>query len=152
MTELRWLDEEQQRSWRAMLEGFARLHQQIERDLLPFGVSHAEYEVLARLSECPQQRCRMADLARESLQSRSRLTHTVERLERGGLVRREACQGDGRGVLAVLSEEGMRTLREAAPRHAEGVLRSVFDSASREDLAAVGRVFGAVIARLQAPA
>ncbi|HVX44546.1 MAG TPA: MarR family transcriptional regulator [Mycobacteriales bacterium] len=148
MPEPRWLDAEQQQIWRAVLAGYARLNHQIERDLVPFGLSHPEYEVLVRLSESPQRRRRMADLARESLQSRSRLTHTVERLERGGLVRREACPGDGRGVLAVLTDQGFQTLHTAAVNHAEGVLRYVFDGASREDLAAVGRVFTAIAERL----
>lgn len=151
MPEPRWLDAEQQQIWRSVLEGYARLNSRIEHDLVPFGLSHPEYEVLVRLSESPQRRRRMADLARESLQSRSRLTHTVERLERGGLVRREACPGDGRGVLAVLTEQGFSTLQAAAVNHAEGVLQYVFDGASPEDLAAVGRVFRAISERLGDP-
>jgi DNA-binding MarR family transcriptional regulator len=73
-----WLDEHQQRTWRAWLtvaELLPRtLDAQLQRDA---GISHAAYVVLAMLSESPSRSRRMSDLARRANQSQSRLSHTV---------------------------------------------------------------------------
>jgi DNA-binding transcriptional ArsR family regulator len=117
----RWLDEEQQRTWRAWLavsELVPRaLDAQLQRDA---GLSHAAYVVLAMLSEAPGRSRRMSDLARRANQSQSRLSHTVARLEDRGWVRRERSADDGRGNVAVrdamfapLSTEQTRVLGDA---------------------------------------
>ena len=148
-SEPRWLDATQQHHWRAYLVGTTLLMDQLDRDLRErHQLSLAEYEVLVRLSEAADHRVRMAVLAASLSHSRSRVTHTVGRLEAAGLVRREACLSDGRGVEAVLTEEGLRRLEEAAPSHVSAVRDLLVDVASPEDLAAVGRVFDAVSDRL----
>jgi DNA-binding MarR family transcriptional regulator len=87
---------------------------------------------------------RMAVLAGSISHSRSRVTHTVARMEKDGLVTRSACVSDGRGVEAVLTQTGFARLQDAAPTHVEGVRRFLVDLAGEEDFAAVGRVFNAV--------
>ncbi len=141
----RWLDTEQQRSWRAYLVGTTLLMDRLDRDLREqHDLSLPEYEILVRLSEAPHRRMRMAELAGAMSHSRSRVTHTVARLERDGLVERSACVSDGRGVEATLTDAGFSRLETAAHTHVAGVRRFLVDLASEEDFAAVGRVFNAV--------
>jgi DNA-binding MarR family transcriptional regulator len=117
----------------------------LDRDLRAnHGLSLPEYEVLVRLSECEGNRLRMAVLADSLSHSRSRVTHTVSRLERAGLVERVTCTSDGRGVEAVLTRKGRSLLEQAAPTHVRGVRDHLVDLASPEDFEAVGRVFDAV--------
>ncbi|MFC0622512.1 MarR family winged helix-turn-helix transcriptional regulator [Kribbella deserti] len=144
MTGTRWLNSEQQVAWRAYLLGTARLMAKLDDDLRQFGIGINDYEILVRLSEAPDRRLRMADLADRLHQSRSRLTHTVGRLEAAELVRRTSCKSDKRGVWAELTEAGFTLLEQAAPHHVEGVRENLLDLADPEDFAAVGRVFDAV--------
>jgi DNA-binding MarR family transcriptional regulator len=144
-TATRWLDAQQQHTWRAYLVGTTLLMDRLDRDLREqHDVSMPEYEILVRLSEAPGRRMRMAELAGSISHSRSRVTHTVARLERDGLVVRTACASDGRGVEAVLTDEGFARLESAAHTHVEGVRRLLLELATEEDYAAVGRVFNAV--------
>ena len=112
----RWLDDQQQRTWRAWLSASELvprvLDAQLQRDA---GISHAAYVVLAMLSESPTRSRRMSDLARRANQSQSRLSHTVARLEERGWVRRERSAEDGRGHVAVLTEDGWDVVRSVAP-------------------------------------
>ncbi|GAB2748784.1 MarR family winged helix-turn-helix transcriptional regulator [Nocardioides pakistanensis] len=148
-TETRWLSEDQQRSWRAYLVGTTLLMDRLDRDLREqHDLSMPEYEILVRLSEAPDRRMRMAELAGSISHSRSRVTHTVARLEKDGLVQRSACASDGRGVEAVLTDQGFARLEEAAPTHVAGVRRFLVDLAGDDDFAAVGRVFDAVADKL----
>jgi len=140
----RWLDSDQQAHWRALLSGTTRLFERLDRQLRErSGISLAEYEILVRLSEAPGQHLRMAELASSLAHSRSRITHTVARLEAAGAVIRRACPSDGRGVLALLTDGGMRMLVDAAPGHVDAVRGYLVDVASPADFEAVGRVFGA---------
>jgi DNA-binding MarR family transcriptional regulator len=147
----RWLSAEQQQIWRAYLLGNARLHDRLEKDLRAHGVSLSEYEILVQLSEAPDRTQRMAELANGVHQSRSRLTHTISRMERAGYVSRFTCASDKRGVYARLTEKGYARLVEAAPSHVTGVREAFVDVATPEDFEALGRVFRAVIARSEGP-
>jgi DNA-binding MarR family transcriptional regulator len=147
-----WLDQSQQQSWRAFLVGSNLLMDRLDRDLREaHDISLVEYEILVRLSEAPNRRLRMAILASALSHSRSRVTHTVSRMEKGGLVVRDNCLDDGRGVEAVLTAAGLATLVAAAPTHVNGVRRCLVDLASTADFRAVGRVFGAVADSLASP-
>ena len=106
----RWLTDEQQQIWRAYLLGSALLQERIDADLRPFGLDRAEYEILVVLSETDGQRLRMAELADAVHQSRSRLTHTVSRMEKADLVKRTDCPTDRRGVWAELTAEGFELI------------------------------------------
>lgn len=143
-TETQWLTQDQQRSWRAYLVGTTLLMDRLDRDLREnHDLSLPEYEILVRLSEAPNRRMRMAELAASLSHSRSRITHTVARLERTDLVGREACLSDGRGVEAFITESGYAVLEAAAPTHVTGVRTFLVDLAG-DDFSAVGRVFNAV--------
>src|SRR5665811_867711 len=97
--DIRWLDQDQQRSWRAYLVGTTLLTDRLDRDLRErHNLSMPEYEILVRLSEAEGRRMRMAVLAGSVSHSRSRVTHTVTRMEKAGLVKRSSCLSDGRGV------------------------------------------------------
>jgi DNA-binding MarR family transcriptional regulator len=140
-----WLDTQQQRSWRAYLVGTTLLMDRLDRELREqHRLSLPEYEILVRLSEADDNRMRMAMLADSVSHSRSRVTHTVARMETAGLVVRDSCLADGRGVEAVLTAQGRRALEEAAPTHVAGVRRLLVDLVDDEDFEAVGRVFNAV--------
>jgi DNA-binding MarR family transcriptional regulator len=143
--QVQWLDKEQQRSWRAFLVGTTLLMDRLDRELREqHSLSLPEYEILVRLSESADGRLRMAMLADSVSHSRSRVTHTVSRMEKAGLVARDACLSDGRGVEAVLTEVGRRTLEEAAPTHVAAVRRLMVDLVDDEDFRTVGRVFDAI--------
>ena len=107
-----------------------------------------EYEILVRLSEAPARTMRMAELADRVALSRSRLTHTVTRLEADGVVRREACDEDGRGVQAVLTDHGLDVLGRAADTHVRGVQDHLLAHASAEELDVIGDVMERVITAL----
>jgi DNA-binding MarR family transcriptional regulator len=144
-----WLDEGQQLSWRAFVLGSTLLFDRLSDDLRKnFGIGHSEYEILVRLSEREGRRMRMAALADAMCHSRSRVTHTVARMEKAGLVRRNQTPEDGRGVLAEMTERGYRLLVAAAPLHVAGVRANLVDLADPEDLAALGRVMNAVTDKL----
>ena len=145
----RWLDEEQQRTWRTWLtvtELLPRaLDAQLQRDA---GLTHAAYVVLAMLSEAPGRSRRMTDLARRANQSQSRLSHTVARLEERGWVRRERSPEDGRGNVAVLTDAGWDVVRSVAPGHVEAVREALFDPLTEEQTRALGEALQAVLDRL----
>ncbi len=145
----RWLDEEQQRTWRAWLtlaELLPRtLDAQLQRDA---GLSHAAYIVLAMLSEAPHRSRRMSDLARRANQSQSRLSHTVARLEERGWVRRVQATEDRRGNVAVLTDAGREVVERAAPGHVAAVRESLFAALTPQQCAALGDALSAVLERL----
>lgn len=148
-TQTVWLTAPQQRAWRAYINGSTLLFERLDRDLREqFDVSLPEYEILVRLSEAPEHCLRMAVLASSVSHSRSRVTHTIARMEGKGLVARRACPTDRRGVIASLTARGLDSLVAAAPVHVEGVRQHLVELASQDDLAAVGRVFARVGGRL----
>ncbi|CAN5630029.1 MarR family transcriptional regulator [soil metagenome] len=140
----RWLDEDQQHSWRAFLLGTTLLFDRLDDDLQRnHGVSMVEYEILVRLSESDG-RLRMAQLADSLAHSRSRVTHTIKRMEEAELVTREVSPDDGRGVVARITDRGRLLLENVAPTHVNGVRDHFVDLADAADFAAVGRVMNAV--------
>lgn len=131
--------------WRDFLRAHARLTRRLEADLM---VEHAmplaSYDVLVQLVEAPDHRLRMTELADRVLLSRSGLTRLVDRLTREGLVRREACASDARGLFAVLTDEGYGRLRAATPTHLRGVVRYAMGRLDEEERTA----FAGVLRRL----
>jgi DNA-binding MarR family transcriptional regulator len=126
----RWLSDDEQQAWRAALNLHKLLLRQLDRDLHADGLSGHDYEILVALSEAPDQRMRMTELADATSQSRSRLSHQITRMEARDLVRREECEGDKRGTWAVLTDFGMATIERVAPRHVESVRRHYLDHLS----------------------
>ncbi|WP_431782879.1 MarR family winged helix-turn-helix transcriptional regulator [Streptomyces chumphonensis] len=123
----RWLSNDEQRAWRTHLDVSRLLMYQLERDLQPQGLTMHDYEILVNLSESEDRRMRMSDLAQATLQSKSRLSHQITRMENAGLVRREHCDTDKRGLFACLTEHGWQTMRDVAPLHVESVRRHFID-------------------------
>jgi DNA-binding MarR family transcriptional regulator len=122
-----WLTDEEQQAWRATVQLSRLLLRQLDRDLTAHGVNGRDYEILVELSEAPDHRLRMTDLADATSQSRSRLSHQITRMEKRGLVRRDECEGDKRGTFAVLSKAGSDTIERVAPYHVENVRRHFID-------------------------
>jgi DNA-binding MarR family transcriptional regulator len=143
-----WLDKDQEQSWRAIVIGMKLLRDRLDANLRQsHGISLAEYEVLIQLSEHDGQ-LRMAQLADAMAHSRSRITHTISRMQVLGLVERTESPADGRGVIAKLTDEGMALLVKAAPVHVTGVRNYLVDVFDPKDLRAAGRGFEAVCAYL----
>lgn len=142
---VRWLDADQQLWWRSYLLGSARLSEALGRQLeTDWGLSLSEYEILVRLSEAPEHTLRMSELAASLMHSRSRLTHTVGRLERRGLVERATCLADGRGVNAVMTAPGYALLVAAAPSHVRAVREHLVDRLTDDQLRALGEAMALV--------
>ena len=145
MTEARWLDDEEQQTWRAFLSAIRLLTEELDRELQrDADMPHTYYEILVALSEAPCRTMRMSQLAANSMSSRSRLSHAVSRLEEAGWVRREACPTDKRGALAVLTDKGFAVLEAAAPGHVDAVRRHLFDVLTHEQVEQLGEISGAI--------
>jgi DNA-binding MarR family transcriptional regulator len=151
MPDARWLSEDEQRTWRAFVQAARLLFDQLEEELdRQTDVPAAYYEVLAPLAEAPGRRLRMSDLASLSRSSRSRLSHSVARLESLGWIRREPCETDRRGAFAVLTDEGFARLEAAAPVHVEGVRTHLFDQLEAEQLRELRRISEHMLEHLMA--
>ena len=149
-SEPRWLTPEEQTVWRAFLDVSRLLFEQLGRQLAEDSdMSLAEYEILVQLSESADRSMRMSELADRVVSSRSRITHTVARMEQRGLVRRDACPDDGRGVLCVLTDAGFDAVVAAAPGHVEMVRSAMFDPLPPAAVSRLGEALIAVRAGLR---
>jgi DNA-binding MarR family transcriptional regulator len=142
--EPRWLTEDEQWGWRAYLRGVRELDVALDRDLQAYDISLSEYELLSMLSEQPGGRMRMSALAELIVQSRSRVTHTANRLERRGWVCREPAPEDGRGVILVLTAQGWDEIIEMAKIHVESVRRNLLDLVSPQQFDCLGETMQCV--------
>ncbi|MFB9377657.1 MarR family winged helix-turn-helix transcriptional regulator [Kineococcus gynurae] len=149
MDEPRWLDDDQQRAWLKLVALTtllpAALDQQLQRDA---DLTHAGYMVLAMLSQDPQHRLRMSDVASRTNSSAPRMSHVVRKLEERGWVRRERDPQDGRGLFAVLTEPGMEKLVRTAPGHVEQVRQLIFDVLQPEEVATLEVLGARLLTRL----
>jgi DNA-binding MarR family transcriptional regulator len=148
-TEPRWLDDEEQRTWRAFYSATTlfldRLDRELQRDA---GMPHAYYEILVVLSEAPERSLRMSELAVRTRSSRSRLSHAVAKLEHAGWVQRRDSPGDKRGQLAELTEHGFKALEAAAPGHVEDVRTYLFDRLTPAQVKQLRTISEAMVAGL----
>jgi DNA-binding MarR family transcriptional regulator len=147
--EPRWLSSGEQQAWRATVNLSQLLLRQLDRDLSAHGLNGHDYEILVELSEAPDQRLRMTELADATSQSRSRLSHQISRMEKRGLVRRDECEGDKRGTFAVLTAEGTATIERVAPDHVEHVRRHFIDRLSPRQLEEIRDSFGPIVEYLR---
>ena len=147
--EPRWLDEQEMAAWLPLVRLLGLLPQALDRQLREdAGISHVYYQILAMLSDAPQQQMRMSELARLSATSLSRLSHAVASLEERGWVTRSPSPEDRRGQLAGLTDAGRQVLVDVAPGHVAEVRRLVFDRLSRDDVAQLARLTSVVLAGL----
>jgi len=145
----RWLTEEEQRAWRGLLRMTAQLNARANRLLLQeYGISLADYEVLVALSEAPEGRLRVFEVADALAWEQSRVSHQLARMQRRGLITREGCATDARGAFAVLTTVGRATIERAAPAHVEQVRQLVFDELSHEQVGALTEITTRVLDRL----
>jgi DNA-binding MarR family transcriptional regulator len=145
----RWLTPSEQCTWRIHLEVTRLLTYQLGQELQPFGLTHNDYQILVELSESDERRMRMSDLARATLQSKSRLSHQISRMEKVGLVRRESCESDRRGLFTVLTDEGWETMRRVAPHHVASVRAHFIDLLPEKDLDALHKALSPVAEHLR---
>jgi DNA-binding MarR family transcriptional regulator len=127
-------------AWR----GFLRVHTALVRELdaeldAAHGLPLSSYDVLIYLRAAPDRRLRMAELADSVLLSRSGVTRLVDRLEREGLIKRDACTDDGRGLFAVLTDKGEELLSRARPTHLAGVRRRFLEHFDADELETLAR-------------
>ncbi|MEV4378090.1 MarR family transcriptional regulator [Streptosporangium sp. NPDC049644] len=151
MSETRWLGESEMAMWMAYLSATHLLERRVEDQLkVDSGLTHAQYEILARLSEHPDARLRMTELARRLIISKSGLTYQIGQLERRGLVARTTCPSDERGVFAVLTEEGSRCLERTAPGHVAVVRAFLIDRLTPEEVETMRRIMTKAVAAIEA--
>lgn len=145
-----WLGYDEQDHWRAWVAVTTLLPDRLNRDLQQAaGISLPDYEILVRLSEAPDRRLRMSDLANVTLSSRSRLSHQIDRMEAAGLVDRVSCTEDRRGQFAAMTARGWETLVAAAPHHVDSVRAHLVDVLTPEQFAALGDACRAIAAHLE---
>jgi DNA-binding MarR family transcriptional regulator len=140
------LSAEQLEAWRTFLRAHSGVIRRLEADLVAeHGLPLASYDVLVQLVEAPDRRLRMTELADRVLLSRSGLTRLVDRLEREGLVRREACASDARGLFAVLTDTGYARLRTSSRTHLRGIDEYVVGRLTPQELAQLGALLGKLL-------
>ncbi|WP_245548844.1 MarR family winged helix-turn-helix transcriptional regulator [Nocardia exalbida] len=146
--ETTWLNVREMAVWQNFLAAGALVGREVERQLKREGLSHTQYEVLVRLADAPEGRLRMTELAEALYTSKSGLTYQVTQLEKTGLLVREACPTDVRGVIAVLTAAGRERLAQVAPGHVATVRRVLVDVLTDAQQGAVADSLGEVARRL----
>lgn len=144
-----WLNEDEIDTWlkfRAVVELFPGvLDAQLRRDAQ---LSLMEYQVLAMLSAAPGRLLRMTHLAHHANASLTRMSHVVTRLQKRGVVERQACADDGRATNVYLTDAGFDLLTDAAPGHVGQVRESLVDALSTTQLAQLDEICRAILARI----
>lgn len=149
MGEPQWLDEREQRAWRSFVTMQEGLSEYIERQLRTHsGMSSADYEVLAHLSEAPEGRLRSNALARLLRWEKGRLSQHLTRMQNRGLIRREPCPTDQRGAVVVITERGRALIERAAPLHASDIRNVLIDHITPAQLDVLTELGDQVRARL----
>ena len=144
-----WLSEGEQRHWRSWIAAAQLVLDQLDRDLqADHGLTLADYEILVRLSDTPDRRLRMSELAEVTLSSRSRLSHQVDRMQTAGLIERQPCTDDRRGYFAVMTDHGWSTLVSAAPDHVTSVRRHLVDVLTPAEFSSLGAASAKIADRL----
>ena len=137
----RWLNAREMKAWRSYIIASRRLLDALDSDLGDHDLSMPDYEVLAQLSDAPERRMRMSELAEIAMISKSRLSHRMKVMEKAGWVKREECQEDRRGNWAVMTEKGWKAIVKAAPDHVESVRSQFLDHLSVKDQEDLAKIF-----------
>jgi DNA-binding MarR family transcriptional regulator len=150
MTQPRWLDEREQRAWRA----YTKMHLQLTRELgrrlqRDSALSNSDYEVLVPLSEAPDGQLRARDLGRGVGWEKSRLSHHLTRMQQRGLVERLGCPTDARGAFIRLTLTGRAAIEGAAPQHVEAVRENFIDLLTQREIDTLTEIADRVLDRLQ---
>lgn len=140
----KWLSPAEMAAWRTYIETSGDLLRAIEKDLAPFGLDRGDYQLLAMLSEAPDQRLRMCDLADSLRLTRSGLTRRMDGVLKKKLVTRVQSEEDGRAAYASLTPKGLELLKQAAPEHLESVRRLMIDLLSPAEIKAIASAFSKI--------
>jgi len=144
VTAPQWLNPVEMKAWRSYIIASRRLLEALDNALVGHDLSMPDYEVLAALSDAPDRKMRMSELAKTGLLSRSRLSHRMKVMEKAGWVKREACPSDKRGYFAVMTPKGWKAIVAAAPDHVESVRLRFLDHLSKEDQASLFVIFSRI--------
>ena len=147
--EPKWLNPREMKAWRSYIIASRRLLEALDSDLDGHDLSMSDYEVLAQLSDAPDRRMRMSELAEIAMLSKSRLSHRVKVMEKAGWVRRELCTEDKRGSFAVMTEKGLRAIVKAAPDHVTSVRNRFVDNLTVKDQEELAKIFDRVTIKLR---
>ena len=151
MAEARWLDEREQRAWRSLMTVQDGLSEYLERQLRNrCGLSNADYQVLAHLSEAPEGRLRSFELGGLLRWEKSRLSQHIGRMQNRGLVSRERCLTDQRGAVVAITPRGRELISAAAPQHVTDVRDVLIDHLTSTELEVLGTIGDKVRERLAA--
>ncbi|CAB4533633.1 unannotated protein [freshwater metagenome] len=140
----RWLNAAEMKAWRRYIIASRRLLEALDNDLEDHDLSMADYEILAQLSDAPDRKMRMSELAEIALLSRSRLSHRMKVMEKAGWVKREACPSDKRGYFAVMTAKGWKAIVAAAPDHVNSVRNRFVDHLSKADQDALAQILSRI--------
>lgn len=150
MKKTEWLDEEEERAWRALQFMQNRLSAELARDLAKTsGLSYSDYVVLVVLTDSPDERVRLFELSKALGWEKSRASHQVARMVRRGLVRKEQCKTDRRGAFVSIAPKGKRAIEAAAPGHVDAVRRLFVENLTRAEIKAIGTAAQKVLDALE---
>ena len=141
MTNPNWLNSVEMKAWRGFVNTSSDLLNLIARDLEPFGIDGGDYQLLAMLSEAPDQKLKMCELAERLRLSRSGLTRRIDGVLKAKYVAQVRDNQDGRVVFAHLTKKGFDFIKKVAPHHLESVRRRMIDLLSVAELKAFGSGF-----------
>jgi DNA-binding MarR family transcriptional regulator len=140
----KWLTPAEMAAWRTYIETSGDLLRAIEKDLAPFGLDRGDYQLLAMLSEAPDQRLRMCDLADSLRLTRSGLTRRMDGVLKKKFVTRVQSEEDGRAAYASLTPKGFDLLKQVAPEHLDSVRRLMIDLLSPAEIKAIASAFSKI--------
>ena len=144
----KWLNSAEMAAWRPFIGTTGDLMKAIEKDLEPFGLDRGDYQLLAMLSETPDHKLRMCDLAESLRLTRSGLTRRMEGVLKKKLVTRVQSADDGRVAYVQMTAKGMELLKKAAPHHLESVRRLMIDILNPNEIKAIGTAFNKIAENL----
>jgi DNA-binding MarR family transcriptional regulator len=145
-----WLSRAEQHAWRSFLRMQEKLAARLGRELLTeSGLSPPDYGVLVELTDAPDGRRRLQELAKALEWEQSRMSHHIARMTKRGLVGREECLDDGRGVLVAITPAGREAIEAAAPHHVAAVRRVFIDRMTPEELGTLARISDRIVAALE---
>ena len=141
MASPRWLDDDELKAWRSYITTSVDLMKALEHDVAPYGITMGDYQLLAMISEAPDRRLRLCDLADALRLTRSGLTRRMAGVLETGLVARVQDDRDRRVAFAELTTKGWNLLKKVAPIHLASVRELMIDHLSRAEIKAIGAAF-----------
>lgn len=145
----KWLTPQEMAAWRAFIAASNDLWRVVDRDLGAHGLDGGDYQLLAMLSEAPDQRLRLCDLAETLHLTRSGLTRRMDGVLKKKLVARVQSTEDGRVAYAQMTSKGIELLKVVAPEHLRTVRKLMFDNLTPAEVKSLATGLGKVAAKLE---